>query len=349
MNLLDRYLIRNILALTGIVALGLISIYTLVGFLAKLGMLTHDGFSAWQLAEYLVALVPGHAYTLAPLIVLLGTLLGVGNMARHAEITAMRAAGISRLRVGRATLLAGLFLGGVTFFLGNWLGPIGQRQANQMRHQGGVRPGGSQWLRDGHEILRIGRLRSADRIEGLTIYAISPRGRLASVLHARDATYSHGFWQLHDIHRSDFEEDRIVAAREVSARWSHGIAPSVLKLMILKKNSITTHGLMQLIHYLKVNHLDTSRYRMLLWRKLVAPVTVIAMMLFALPFAEGRLRDTGTGQRLLLGVAIGIVFYVLDKVSVSLGDIYGWWPPLAAGAPTLLLAAVGGWSLVRSS
>ena len=348
MNLVDRYLIRNILSLTAIVAFGLISIYTLVGFMAELGTLSQDGFSIWQLVEYAAVLVPGNAYTLSPLIVLFGTLLGLGNMARHAEITAMRAAGISKLRVGKATLLAGLFLGAMTFVLGNWLGPIGQRQANQMRHQESARPGGSQWLRDGREILRIRQLRSADRIDGLTIYTIE-KGHLMTVLRARNAIYSHGFWQLQGIRRSNFKDGHIVATRQTSARWRRGIAPSVLKLMILKKNSITTHGLIQLIRYLEVNHLDTLRYRMLLWRKLVAPVTIVAMMLFALPFAEGRLRDSGTGQRLLLGVAIGIVFYVLDKVSVSLGDIYGWWPPLAAGAPTFLLAAAGGWSLVRSS
>lgn len=337
------------MALTAIVALVLISIYTLVGFLTQLGRLSQDGLSFWQLVEYAAALIPGNAYTLFPLIVLLGTLLGIGNMARHAEITAMRAAGISHLRIGGATLLAGLFLGAVTFLLGNWLGPIGRLQADHLRHQESVRPGGAQWFRDGHEVLRVHRLRSADRIEGLTIYTLGQTGRLVSILHADNAVYSQGFWQLRDVQRSDFEKSRIVATRETSARWHDGIEPSVLKLMILKENSITTHGLMRLIHYLELNHLDTSRYRMLLWRKLVTPITVIAMMLFALPFASGRLRDAGAGQRLLLGVAIGIVFYVLDKVSVSLGDIYGWWPPLAAGMPTLLLAVVGGWNLVRLS
>jgi len=45
---------------------------------------------------------------------------------------------------------------------------------------------------------------------------------------------------------------------------------------------------------------------------------------------------------------IGIGFYVVNKVSVSLGDIYGWPAPLAAAAPTLVLAIVTGFRLQKA-
>ena len=38
---------------------------------------------------------------------------------------------------------------------------------------------------------------------------------------------------------------------------------------------------------------------------------------------------------------------MVNRVSLSLGQIYGWSPVLAAGTPTLLWAALGVWRLQR--
>lgn len=347
MNRLDRYLIRNILALTGLVALVLISIYSFVVFVSDLGELGQNGFGVLQLIEYTLLMMPGNAYILMPIIVLLGTLLGVGNMARQGELTAMRGAGVSWMRIGGATLIAGLALGLLGSMLGNWLAPQGQRQADSMRAAGTSGPGRSQWLRDTDSIIRIRELRSADAIDGVTIYRLAPDGRLASVLKARSGRYVDDHWELKDVSSSRFDDGEVNTSKQAQTLWNGGISPAVLNLMILKEDSLSVQGLMRLVHYLDVNHLDAGKYRMLMWRKLVEPLTLMAMMLFALPFAGGRLRETGTGQRLLIGILIGVVFYVGDKVSVSLGDIYNWSPPLAAGAPTLLLALIGAWRLSR--
>ncbi len=347
MNRLDRYLMRNIFALTGIVALVLISIYTFVVFVSDLGQIGQNGFGALQLFKYAVLLMPGNAYILMPIVVLLGTLLGVGNMARQGELTAMRTAGVSWLRIGGATLIAGFVLGLLGFLLGNWLAPQGQRQAESMRTQSDGGPGKSQWLRDTDSVVRIRELRSASEIEGVTIYALAADGRIASVLQAGSGRYIDGHWQLKDVQRSDLGADHIDTSKQAQAIWNGDITPTVLNLLILKEDSLSVQGLLRLVHYLHANHLDASKYRMLMWRRLVEPLTIMAMMLFALPFAGGRLRETGTGQRLLIGILIGVVFYVSDKVSVSLGDIYGWSPLLAAGAPTALLALIATWRLSR--
>lgn len=347
MTRLDRYLVRNIFALTGIVALVLVSIYSFVVFISDFGALGQNGFGALQLLEYACLLVPGNAYILMPIVVLLGTLLGVGNMARQGELTAMRTAGVSWLRIGGATLIAGVGLGLLGFVLGNWLAPQGQRQAESMLTQDEGGPGKSQWLRDHDSIVRIRELRSANEIEGVTIFTLTPGGRIASTLRAGSGRYLDGHWQLQDVRRTDFEGDRVKSTQQSRVVWNGEITPVVLNLLILKEDSLSVQGLLRLVHYLDANHLDSGKYRMLMWRRLVEPLTIVAMMLLALPFAGGRLRETGTGQRLLVGILIGVVFYVSDKVSVSLGDIYHWSPLLAAGAPTVLLVLIATWLLSR--
>ena len=71
----------------------------------------------------------------------------------------------------------------------------------------------------------------------------------------------------------------------------------------------------------------------------------MVMMLLAVPFVLGPLRDSGAGQRLMIGILIGLGFYVANEVSASLGALLGWPAALAASAPTMLVAAIALWRL----
>ena len=351
MNRLDRYVIQHVLELTGIVALGLVSIYTIVVFVSDVNESGHGNYGVLQVLEYSLLMVPSSLYILMPIVALLGTLMGVGALARSGELTAMRSAGVSLLRVGGATLIAGVGLALFAFFLGDWLAPAGQDMATELRDTakgGGGVAGKSQWLRDADNVVRIDKLISDDHIADVTVFKLTPDGSLAAALTVDDGVYSDGHWLLKGVKRTDFSGPGVAASATPEMELGGGITPNVLKLFILEAGSISAHGLLRLIEYMDQNHLDPAKYRLLLWRKLVEPVTVMVMMLFAVPFVTGQLRDAGAGQRLLAGALVGIVFYVVNKVSVSLGDIYQWPAPLAAGMPTAILAALAWWRLSRA-
>jgi lipopolysaccharide export system permease protein len=352
-NRLDRYVIQHVLELTGIVALGLVSIYTIVVFVSDVGESGHGNYGVLQVLQYSLLMVPSSLYILMPIVALLGTLMGVGALARSGELTAMRAAGVSLVRIGGATLIAGAGLALFAFFLGDWLAPTGQNLATELRDtaKGGSGVAGkSQWLRDADNVVRIDKLISDDHIADVTVFKLLPDGRVAAALTVDDGVYVDGHWQLKGVKRTDFGPNTTTASSAEQAELSGGISPNVLKLFILEAGSISAHGLLRLIDYMDQNHLDAAKYRLLLWRKLVEPITVMVMMLFAVPFVvSGQLRDASAGQRLLVGALVGIVFYVVNKVSVSLGDIYQWPAPLAAGMPTAAFAALAWWRLSRAT
>lgn len=348
MNRIDRYLMRHIFAMTGLVALVLISIYTFVVFVSDFGQVGGDQLGTTKLFEYALLLVPSSTYLLLPLIALLGALLGVGNLAHQNELTAIRSAGVSWLRIGVAALVAGVLLGALGFMLGNWLGPAGQRSAEALKRGGGVDNGRVRWLRDADSVVRIRNLRSAEEADGVTIYYLTPDQRVAAIVDADTARYVAGGWQLQGVVRTDFAADGVNVVRSPEAAWQGGITPRVLELFILEDNSLSVPGLSRLIDYLHRNQLDAGKYEMLLWRKLVEPFTVLAMVLLAVPFAATqRLRESGVGQRLLAGIVIGLAFYIADKVAVSLGEVYHWSAPLSAATPTLLLVLLAAWRLHR--
>ncbi len=353
-NRLDRYVISHVLQLTGIVALGLVSIYTLVVFVSDVNETGKGNYGVLQVLEYSVLMIPSSLYILMPIVALLGTLMGIGALARSGELTAMRSAGVSLSRVGAATLVAGAGLAIFAFFLGDWLAPTSEGIATELRDNSRGSSGGytgkSVWLRDADRVVRISKLQSENHISDITVFTLASDGRLQAAQTVDEGVYVDGHWRLSGVKRTEFASDHTSVTVLDQLDLSNGIRvnPSLLKLIILEAGDLSAHGLVRLIGYMDDNHLDAGKYRLLLWRKLTEPLTVMVMMLFAVPFVTGQLRDAGAGQKLLAGALVGIVFYIVNKVSVSLGDIYQWPAPLAAGLPTLGLALLSWWRLARA-
>ena len=57
-----------------------------------------------------------------------------------------------------------------------------------------------------------------------------------------------------------------------------------------------------------------------------------------MPFGFGLLRSAGSGARMTLGLAIGIVYFFLQRLVASGAVVFSLSPLLLAWLPTLLLA-----------
>ena len=342
---LDRYIIGHVFALTGIVALALTAIYTFVTFVTESRNLGQGNFGVPQLALYVTLLIPTSIYLLLPIIAMLGTLMGLGTLAAQSEIIAMRAAGVSLLRIGRSTLLAGALIGLLSLALGDWLAPMAKVKAETMEAAAreGVMPGTLNvpvWLREGDSVIHIKSLLNETEFVSAEIFKLAPDLSIKSIITAEQGAYQAGRWRFSGVRRTDFDRAGTHVSTSPALDWGDQPSPEVLRLFLLRANAISIHGLLQLMHYLHVNGLDDREYALELWRKLFTPLTVMAMMLFTIPFVMGPLRSTGAGQRLLVGVLIGVSFYVVNEVTANTGQLYGWTPILSAGLPTALLVLI---------
>lgn len=352
MTRIDRYIMGHVFGLTAIVGLALVSIQTFVAFVAEVDTTGRGSFGYYELFMYTLWLVPSGLYVMLPIIAMLGTLMGLGTLASQSELTAMRASGVSLLRIGGSTMFAGLFIGAATLFVGDWLAPRGQYEADALKTlaRSGVRAGvGGKpvWVREGDHIFHIRRLLGEDRIESVDLYTLGPDLRLASVSSIDEGTFRDGHWEFRGVRRTEFGPAQARVSVQDRMEWPGGLSPEVLRLFVLEADALSMAGLSRLIQYMAANKLDSGEYELTLARKVVAPLTVMVMMLLAVPFVLGPLRNSGAGQRLFIGVLIGLVFYVINEVSANSGRLYGWPPLLAAAAPTLAFGAVALWRLGR--
>lgn len=109
MNLLDRYIFRSVL----LTCLGSVALFAFVLMLGNairdlLGYLLRGQLSLQTAGELILLLLPFVVSYALPMGILTGVLLVLGRISADSEVTAMRANGISLLRVARPVLFLGL-------------------------------------------------------------------------------------------------------------------------------------------------------------------------------------------------------------------------------------------------
>ena len=113
-----------------------------------------------------------------------------------------------------------------------------------------------------------------------------------------------------------------------------------LGLAIEDPKQLTGRSLWRLIEYLRSNGLDTREYVFAFWSRIARTVGVMFAVLLAVPFVLGSFRSTGTGTRMMLGMLIGIGFFLLQRLIESGTVVFQLNPVLLAWLPTALLALV---------
>jgi hypothetical protein len=114
--------------------------------------------------------------------------------------------------------------------------------------------------------------------------------------------------------------------------------PGVLDVVVLEPESMSVRELRRYIEYLASNGLEAERHQLALWLRLSAPLAGLVMLFLAVPFVFGSLRNVGAGQRLLVGVMVGIGFQLLVQILSHTGQVYGIHPVVSALAPILLFS-----------
>ena len=94
------------------------------------------------------------------------------------------------------------------------------------------------------------------------------------------------------------------------------------------------------IAYLKRNNLDARRYETELWYRIARTATIVVMPVLALAFVFGSLRTGGAGARLMIGVVIGLAYYLASEMLANSGQVFNFEPAVIAWLPSALLVLV---------
>ena len=346
MSVLDRYVVRTILSavlLVMVVFLMLGGLWVLIDQLDDIGI---GRYTAWSALWYTLLNLPQQAYELLPITVLIGTLLGLGTLARGSELTVVRATGVSVVRLAGMTLIAAGLLIGVELVLGEFLGPPLQQVAREQKAFSKLSnvsfgTGSGAWVRDGDLILNVAGQSGQRQFGGMQIFELSPQHQLLALGHARRATAgSNRKWLLTDYAESRFSGDTVSSTPPAERIIESNVTAGFLGLAVQDPDQLTIGALWRLISYYRSNALDAREYVFAFWSRIARTVAVAFCALLAIPFALGPLRSTGSGTRMLLGLVLGIAFFLMQRLIESSTVVFALNPVLLAWLPAAVLATV---------
>jgi lipopolysaccharide export system permease protein len=121
---------------------------------------------------------------------------------------------------------------------------------------------------------------------------------------------------------------------------SFEVNAEMLGSSMVKSDSLSARGLLTYIDYLKRNHLDSRNYESELWYRVSRTAAVMVMPMLALAFVFGSLRSGGAGARLMIGVAVGLAYYLASEMVANSGQVFNLNPALVSWLPSMALLLV---------
>jgi lipopolysaccharide export system permease protein len=348
MGVLGRYVIRTVLAYTGLVMLVLVALGALFLFIGQQDDIGVGNYTATQALLFVALNLPSYLFQLLPVAALIGALLGLGNLARGSELVVMRASGVTTLRFCLWLGTAGVLLAALLLVVGEYVAPPLGQYARQMKvfakfDEFSLAGSRGTWVRDADTIISVDQQSASTRFGGIKVFQLDSNRRLVSVARAESASVARdNVWKLDKYVETAFTPDaqgakvKRDAAREVRT----SLSPEFLGLAIAEPDSMGLRDLRSYIAHLQRNDLQSEKYETAFWSRVARFAAVLLVVMLALPFSVGSLRNSGQGARTVIGVMIGAAFVLLSRTLESSGRLFDLAPVLVGWLPTALLAAL---------
>ena len=208
--------------------------------------------------------------------------------------------------------------------------------------------GHAAWVKDGSVILNLERVNSEFEFGDIYLFRFNEDNSLRSIARAENSGIDDSDkWILENFNETQFQDDDTQVVTSPLAVESFDVSGDLLGITLVKPVSLSAQGLLSYIRYLKKNSLSFREYETELWSRISTTITVVIMPVLALAFVLGSLRAAGSGGRLMIGVLIGLGYYLTSEMMINLGQIYNLNSAFVTWLPSLALFVITGFALNR--
>jgi len=213
--------------------------------------------------------------------------------------------------------------------------------------------GSNNWVKDGERLISVEQQSGENIFGGVYVFtlAIDPDGsrRLASVARADSATLiRERLWRIDNLAATDIGADRVTVRHLPRTEVTSNVNPQFLGLAVVDPDALPARGLYRYIQHLHSNGLEARLYEVAFWTRIARTVAVVLVCVLAVPFVFGPLRSSGAGARMLMGIGIGVVYFLATRMLENSGQVYGLHPLFVGWAPTVALGVAAGIGLARA-
>jgi len=353
-----------IMELAGPFGFGLLAFTSIVAatqILALGRLVSNDHAPLWAAIEVFLWSLPSMLLLALPMALLLGTLLAVQRLTGESEITAMKAGGISFVRVTIPMLVAGVAMTVVMFFVQEYVVPFANDQVSTI--ESGVLGKVSAFNRDltvmaplpggGRQItIATAFEQNSQALLHVTLIQYDRNNVATQVIFADRADFSADKWVLQNASLYRFNPDGTLLAEPHVAQQEVelGEKPSEIVLRINQNDpeSMSRAEIRNIVASGQLTEMELRRYVTTYQEKLAQPFACFVFVLIAIPFGM-RAARSGGGTSLGFGLAVIIVFvyYIVLTIFQYVSEAFPLFAALWAWTPNIIFTALGIWRLRR--
>jgi len=373
MRTAQRYLALEIYRSSTVMLLALVGLFT---FFAFIGELDNVGIrlSLNDLLHLQALALPTQVYELLPIALLIGAILALAGLAQRHELVILRVSGVSGIKLLGMLWCITLPVVLIAYVLSEIIMPSSEMRSSEaslklLGRAAGGRMHSGYWFREvddagNHRIINIGSLQFGGQVNDITLYEFGAQQQLLRFSRSPRGHFARGqlvLDQLVETHitlhaASDLGNGQIPSTpmtqlqHTAQRTLATSLTPERLIARILTPERMAMPDLLDYIAYLDRNHLQTERQVVALWRKLAYPFLLPVMITIAAPIAFMQTRRGGVGNKVFVGIVLGLGFYMLNQFMLNFGLLNHWLPWVTALLPNLiaLVLALGALLLMEN-
>jgi len=358
MKIRERYIRKTLFGFTLVVLVIWLGMYSFFNFLSEMNSIGQVNYTSLEAFRYIALLLPEVAYKHASPVILLGCVLGMGHLATTNQLIVLRISGMSILKLTFLTMKTALIFVIAIIIIGEIFAPIASNEAERGRSIALDLPLASQsqegfWIRDGENFINVQKNIDGKLFSGLTIIEVNSSNNIATVITSDNASFDGKSIKMNNTEIISIDSSKGIDDISLKERNSYNKIVSFDQDLIdgLKKEpeELTTWTIIKQIQYLSDNKLRSGIYKVELYKRLIKPITLVAMILLAMLFVFGSTRDVTLGRKIFFGVSLGLSFEMLSRIGGSLALSLDFNPVMSVVLPTTVIMVIAITLLIRKS
>jgi len=343
--ILERYIARTIASATGLATLIITGVAFLLLLLGEMKNIGEGDYGVLQAFVYSLMRLPNQVYQFAPMLMLLGSVIGLSALTTNRELIVMRTAGFSMQRIIRSVLCVALFIVLIFALVGELVAPqMGYRaEVNKESAQNSgqaVMTSAGVWFHIGDNFIHAQHIVGRELMQGVTRYQFNDKHQLQAAYFAKTMTQLDKRWVMHQVSKTTFYSERTKSEYFAELPFDLKFNANLLNVGLIEPNEMSLPKLVKFVKYLESNNLQATQYKYEFWQRVLQPLASLVMILLAVPFVLGARVRTQLGWRILVAVLVGFAFFILNAVLSQLSIVYQLPVLIAALLPIVIFCSI---------
>ena len=205
------------------------------------------------------------------------------------------------------------------------------------------------WLRDGRHFIHIGGVAADGRHAEVRVYELNDEHHLARIIEAGRARATADEWVLADVTLSELRGGEVSITRRERLHLPRAAPGGAGERDVSELNpaAMNVFQLFDYVEFLRASKLSGARAELALWTRFSAALSIIVMLLLAMPWIFFSARSAGSGKRLFFAILISLAYMIGSRVIGDAAVVWQMPPVVGAFLPVALFAAAGAVLLKR--